>query len=458
MSDAPRRILIVNAVALNAGDAAILLGELEGLRRAFGGAVRFQVAEDDPETARRLYPDIDFVPALHFSRRKRPRNARERLARSARRRRISMAVRLLAHSPALAERLLDERAREHLERMRRADAVVGTGGTYFVEHYSFRARADELIAAQSLGRPTYLYTQSMGPFRRMASRRTMRRVLSRARRVFLRDHRSRDHAAEVGAPRSQLEVHADAAFALAPTGREAVATSAPGVQGSASDVRGEGRRSQGHGGEGPGGKRPSVAISVRHWRHFGDRPSDQGLRLYREAVASLVRWLRERGATVTFVSTCQGVNEYWTDDSRFARRLVDELLPDLDGVDVDDRFRAPDALIDRLAEFDLVVATRMHMAILALCAGVPVVPIAYEFKTTELFAGLGMDELVEPIETIEAASLRARVERALDQAPALRERVAAAVARLSDEAIEPARRIAADLGAADGARHEAGAA
>ena len=42
-------------------------------------------------------------------------------------------------------------------------------------------------------------------------------------------------------------------------------------------------------------------------------------------------------------------------------------------------------LIQAYAGFDLVIATQMHSCILALCAGVPVLPIAYEFKTNELF-------------------------------------------------------------------------
>ena len=43
--------------------------------------------------------------------------------------------------------------------------------------------------------------------------------------------------------------------------------------------------------------------------------------------------------------------------------------------------------------FDFVVATRMHMMILSLCVGTPVLPIAYEFKTKELAARLGIADV-----------------------------------------------------------------
>src|SRR3546814_6657409 len=70
-------------------------------------------------------------------------------------------------------------------------------------------------------------------------------------------------------------------------------------------------------------------------------------------------------------------------------------------VRVDDRFHTPEALRDRYAGYDMVVATRMHAAILALCAGTPVMPLAYEFKTAELFGRLGFAGKVPSIERSE---------------------------------------------------------
>ena len=57
-------------------------------------------------------------------------------------------------------------------------------------------------------------------------------------------------------------------------------------------------------------------------------------------------------------------------------------------VRVDGDFHTPDELLELLRDFDWVVATRMHLAILTLGVGTPVLPIAYEFKTTELFKSL----------------------------------------------------------------------
>jgi colanic acid/amylovoran biosynthesis protein len=58
-----------------------------------------------------------------------------------------------------------------------------------------------------------------------------------------------------------------------------------------------------------------------------------------------------------------------------------------------------------LTRFDVVVATRMHMAILSLCAAVPVIAIAYEFKTRELFSKLGIQCYACDINSLTADSL-----------------------------------------------------
>ncbi|HEX6271636.1 MAG TPA: polysaccharide pyruvyl transferase family protein, partial [Polyangiaceae bacterium] len=153
---------------------------------------------------------------------------------------------------------------------------------------------------------------------------------------------------------------------------------------------------------------------VRHWSHFSRTSADEGMRRYHETIARLVEHLvRERAAEVTFVSTCQGIPEYWTNDARTAGEIVARIAPDVrPSVRLDGNFRRPEELLELFATTDLVVATRMHAAILALMAGTPVLPIAYETKTSEVFASLSCGDLVLELETITP-------ERAVDTCSAL---------------------------------------
>ena len=409
----PSTFLVTNSVALNGGDAAILMGLRRGLREAFGEA-RVTVADDAWGVAASAHPDLSFVPPLHGTS-VRARTALGGLARSVRRRRVSAGRALLGTAPGLARAVLPREAREQIRLLEGARAAISTGGTYLVEHYPLRRRLESIDIPARMGVPTYLYTQSLGPFRTPANARGVADVLSRVRRIFLRDERSRDHLLEIGVEGDKLGVFPDAAFALA-------RTPVPRPEGA---IR--------------------VAVSVRHWGHHVARPVEEGQRMYRRSIAAAVRRLAGSGVAVTFLSTCQGQPAYRTDDSRYARRIVEEELAGVGGVRVDEAFRTPDELIDDLGRYHMVIATRMHFAILALCAGVPVAPIAYEFKTAELFEGLGWGDRVVDLETITPDRLLASVDDTLDAADRDRIRIAELLPGLREGALRPARVIREDL-------------
>ena len=397
------------------------MGEIAALRDAFGGEVVIEVADQMPETARRLYPDVTFHEGLHSRHSSRSRWQKIALAQSIRWRRTRFAVRALARFPSLARVLFSAPQREHLARIARSDAVVATGGTYFVEHYNFSGKADELLAAQALGKPTWLYTQSMGPFHRPRSRSVMRRVVAGSRGVFLRDERSRGHVVEAGADPSRLSVHADAAFALVD----------PALLRDDRPARSGAR----------------IAISVRSWSHArndGEGGGEAESR-YRHAVAEAARALARSGAEVVFLSTCQGVPEYWADDSRYASALVRDLLAGVPGISVDDRFRPPAELARELRSYDVAIATRMHFAILALSVATPVVAIAYEFKSRELLRGMGMENLVADFEDVTGDWLVARAREVLAHGAELRGTIARQVTALRADAIRPAHIVRAGV-------------
>jgi colanic acid/amylovoran biosynthesis protein len=261
---------------------------------------------------------------------------------------------------------------------------VDTGGTYLVEQYPLWARLFEFRIAEALGIPVVFFTQSLGPFRRSVHRRALRRAFSRSPLVLLRDDRSLAHVQELGVPDRALTVTSDAVFALAPK--------APVFA----------RR--------PTRPRPRVAISVRAWPPHAPLDGPEVTR-FTESITSVVTSLVEtHGAEVLFVSTCQGIEEYWTNDSQVALRMADALSGAVRShVIVDEAYHAPRELISLLATCDVVLATRMHAAILALCAQTPVVPIVYEFKTRELFARMGLEALATDIEAADPARLTALV-------------------------------------------------
>jgi colanic acid/amylovoran biosynthesis protein len=147
-----------------------------------------------------------------------------------------------------------------------------------------------------------------------------------------------------------------------------------------------------------------VAVSVRSWKFPNHRTPHQAARSYQAAISEMVTQLvRHHKAHLTFISTCQGVAEYSYDDSIVASEIVSALPDDVaHSIKIDADFHRPEALRDMLKGFDLIIGTRMHVAILGLCAGTPVLPIAYEFKTKALFEGIGLGEWVLDINSLDA--------------------------------------------------------
>jgi colanic acid/amylovoran biosynthesis protein len=171
-----------------------------------------------------------------------------------------------------------------------------------------------------------------------------------------------------------------------------------------------------------------MAVSVREWRHFhAIQNAEFGMMRYMDMISKVVeKMVEEVGAEVVFLSTCQGIPEYRYDDSQIAERVVSRLPRRIrERVRVDKEFHEPQRLIRRYAEFDVVIATRMHAAILAWIGGTPTVAISYERKTEELFRRHGLEDLVHSMEHANPGAVVESVLRVLggrDDPDAARER------------------------------------
>ena len=158
-----------------------------------------------------------------------------------------------------------------------------------------------------------------------------------------------------------------------------------------------------------------VAISVRMWPYFKKRNARDGMEIYIEAMASLTEKLVKDGIEVTFISSCQGLEHYKYDDSKLARHIVSRLSETVqENVIIMDDYHHPQEIMDILKHMDMVVATRMHMMIMALNVGVPVLPIAYEFKTREMIKAMGLRDVLSDIETITCGDLRGKADNIIN--------------------------------------------
>lgn len=411
----PPRILITNIVTLNTGDAAILQGMLQILRERYGSDAEIVVYDRAAAVASKYYPWATFRQAPLIKERRslldrclsrvgyghwsiRLRYAQLRIVMCLLRLKLGFLASLMA-SPATRAAI-----RDYLD----ADLVVSTGGTYLVENYDLAPAIYDYRLTLAAKRPLVFFTQSLGPFTRERHRRAFADIFQQAIAIFLRDERSREHLLDLGVDSGKITLARDAAFMLV---KEHEADAA--------------RPASEH--------RPlRVAVSVRSLRFFGSEEREVAfVRGVRDLVSYLVT---QQDAEVTFLSTCQGIAEYWTDDSKTASELVAGLPEAIqERVTVDGQFRQPAEIVEVYAGFDLVIATRMHAAILALAAGTPVFALAYEFKILELFGQLGLEKFAVPVEQV-TRELGPAISTMLEARAQLRVRLAALQPQLKETA------------------------
>lgn len=395
-----RKILITNIVSLNIGDAAILWGSIEILKRKYGPDTEVIVFDKAADVAQKYYPWVNYRQALFA------RPALSWLGRVLERKgyghwnnrfkflRFFMTVLLLKHRiPFLARFLTLQEELKDIREYTTADLILSSGGTYLTENYGLSPAIMDYYLSLATEKPFGFFTQTLGPFNSPRNRKAFKSIFSRAKVILLRDDRSKNHVLELGVDSNNIHLAADAAFVFAADSKQ--------PQGSIPKYS----------------ESPRVAISVRSMSFFQDKETKDDHISYFKGMALAVKVaVEEFGAKVTFLSTCQGIPEYWTNDANTADEIYTMLPDDVrENVEVDRQFRQPWEVVEIYQTYDVVIATRMHAAILSLCARTPTLGIAYEFKMEELFSNLKMPELVLNIDSLSIMAIKKSVRRLLSE-------------------------------------------
>ena len=230
--------------------------------------------------------------------------------------------------------------------LRRCDALLSGGGSLLQDTTSTRSLLYYLTVircAHWLGKPVMLYANGIGPVRRPANRRRVKRVVDQATLITLRDHSSARELQDMGVTRTDLHVTADPVFHLSP----------------ASEARGEELLA----GAGVTPGEPFVAVSVRDWPDTGD---------FCRQLAQLCDHLhREYGLAVLFLlmqpsrdrATAQQVQSFMAEPSC----LLDTPC-------------TPRELMAVLGKARLCLAMRLHTLIFAARMAVPSMGLVYDPK------------------------------------------------------------------------------
>lgn len=369
------KISITNIVALNGGDAAILLGTIKSLRKAFGENIEIFVFSTFPDICEKLYPEVKWFETLGLRADRTKYNKIRYLGRFARlikRYKFLLAAKLMSIGIDISKLLLSTKDANAMKIYSSSDLIISTGGTYLIEPYGITTQYIDYAISLNLKRTLCFYTQSMGPFYKKSTINRLRKIFGdkRTKLLLFRDKKSFDNVHSLNLSHiPEMRIIADAAFSL----------------GECSILE---RRLNEY-----IGTHRNVAFSVRAWNNFRHKSSDSVMESYCQAMADAAIYLIEKGFKVYYFSTCQGIDQY-DNDSLVVSKIM-ELIPSRYHSKIINKtdYLTIHEIIQLLIQMDMIIATRLHMCILSLISGTPVLPIAYEFKTTELFERLGYDKV-----------------------------------------------------------------
>ena len=239
---------------------------------------------------------------------------------------------------------------------RRANIIIGAPGGYINSYYSIKSSLSIFKVAKRFGKKTAIYAQSVGPLNESDTIRFRKLMRKHIDFILVRDEFSRKTMVEIGVDQTKYKLTKDAAFLLGYSSQ-----SVPPVK--------------------------KIAFSVREWKD-----DNRNISSYKSMISEMVKCAIDEGYLVDFLSTCQGITTY-KNDALIASEIYAMLPAEYQSkANILSEYFTFHQFYEKLADYSLVIGTRLHMCITALTKGIPALNISYEIKGKECYEYLDMSE------------------------------------------------------------------
>jgi polysaccharide pyruvyl transferase CsaB len=301
-----------------------------------------------------------------------------------------------------------------LREIRRCDALISGGGSLLQDATGWKTipyYTGVLTLAQMLGKPTFIYSQGVGPVNRGWLFAPIRRVMNKSKYVSVRDAESAALLSRIGVAQGRIEVVPDPVMGLPlPAGTSAKTASSP-----------------------TGDALPIVGVSLRHWRK-------DGTDLERAATA-LAALAQRRAVRIRFLPF------HMPDDAVTSQLVLDRLQAIGLGDSIAELAAPgddPQQMLLEVSRCHMMFGMRLHALIYAANQRVPLLGLSYDPKIDQFLNRLGLTA-VGTTEQLDAEQFAASADSLLSDLEGWRTRHGEAIDRLKREAQRPAQQIAALL-------------
>jgi polysaccharide pyruvyl transferase CsaB len=245
-----------------------------------------------------------------------------------------------------------------LRALRESDGLISGGGSLLQDATSSKTIPYYLAVlklAQWLGKPTFIYSQGIGPVSRRMFYGWIRSVFKRCALVTVRDTESADLLGRMRLPRERITVVPDPVMGL-PLREGGLDTPSGGV--STGAVR-------------------TIGVSVRFWNED------------RSELEALARSLQELLAARTDVQL-RFLPFHLPSDEVASQFVIDRLGDHWSRAEMVRGITHPQDMLSQVAACDLLIGMRLHSLIYAASQFVPMVGISYDPKIDQFLHRLGM--------------------------------------------------------------------
>lgn len=416
------KILIVDNVLCNMGDAAIVLAMQASLREEFGADTVikscFCGATSDPGAYGQLYPELNLVRTLWHALYDwyTPKwKVWSKIIRRTAPGRFTLQAKLRQRGIPIPTLIGKERElfREYAD----SDLIIVTGGaplsTSWTAQYLRAHRVAEYHTALLLGKPLVFYAASYGPFTQeddLPDR--LRAVMERAAAVLCRDADALKTVRErIGVKTDNVHQTIDEAILL--TSRRPEKQYVPD------------RSRQ---------RRLGIVVHKWHWLGYPD-PAKRQEEFESRITACLREVLQRYDTDIVFMTSHPDVPGSMFVEVDVPLRIHAKLPSSLQSrAYVVTEFVHPQEFAWIMGQCDLVISSRLHGGILSLAGGAPILALGYEPKTRGFLEQIGLEDWMFPMAQFQTQELLHKVCWMLDHHQECRER--------RDIAVDKARCIA----------------
>ncbi len=302
-----------------------------------------------------------------------------------------------------------------------ADVVISKGGGFLWDKGkgipSFILSLHQIFISTLLGKPTILYAQSIGPFKRSWIGKIVKHVLEKTSLILLREPLSLDLLGKIRGP--EVKVTADEGFLLQSAKKERVMEIFVNEGINVSDY-------------------PLVGITVRHWSYpFSEDPKGKRSQ-YIDAIAKTVDYvIRHYNATVFFIPHLVG---FWGYNDPDMINEIYEKIKAKHKTKILGTYSAEE-IKGLIGESKIFIGTRMHSNIYALEECVPCITISYLPKCEGIMKMLNLEKWVIPVEKVNTKSLIAMVEELWNEKEQIKKKLCLEIPKIREKAKQNARAV-----------------